>query len=136
VPEGYLSKVLQALGRGGIVTAQRGLHGGFVLDPAPEQLTIYDVVSAVDTVQRIRSCPLGIESHGARLCAVHRRLDDALALVEGVFRNSTIAELLAEPTDSTPLCEVKANPGMAPVRHARVAPGPRLLTSRKSRRGR
>ena len=31
VPAGYLSKVLQALARGGLVHSQRGLHGGFTL---------------------------------------------------------------------------------------------------------
>ena len=31
VPESYLSKVLQGLSRGGLVSSQRGLHGGSVL---------------------------------------------------------------------------------------------------------
>src|SRR2546426_4721247 len=31
VPAGYLSKVMQSLGRGGLVTAQRGKRGGFLL---------------------------------------------------------------------------------------------------------
>ncbi|MEO6809766.1 MAG: Rrf2 family transcriptional regulator, partial [Isosphaeraceae bacterium] len=31
VPVGYLSKVLQSLGKAGLVDAQRGLHGGYVL---------------------------------------------------------------------------------------------------------
>ena len=31
IPPGYLAKVLQNLGRGGLVNSQRGLHGGFTL---------------------------------------------------------------------------------------------------------
>jgi hypothetical protein len=36
---------------------------------------------------------------------MHRRLDDAMAMVEQAFRRSTVAELLAEPTTSKPLCD-------------------------------
>ncbi len=39
VPSGYLSKVLQALGRAGLVEAQRGLYGGFVLSRPLDEVT-------------------------------------------------------------------------------------------------
>ena len=115
VPEGYLAKVLQSLSRAGIVRSQRGPGGGSVLARAPDELTIYDVVQAVDPIRRITSCPLGLKSHGWVLCPVHRRLDDALALVERAFRDSTIAGLLAEPSRSKPLCDVNAAGKSAPV---------------------
>src|SRR5688500_2558903 len=70
VPPGYLSKVLQQLTRAGIVTSQRGIGGGFKLSRAPVDISIYDVVQAVDSVARIRSCPLGIADH-KRLCPLH-----------------------------------------------------------------
>ena len=115
VPAAYLSKVLQSLGRGGLVHAQRGAHGGFMLARGPEALTILEVVNAVDPVQRIRSCPLGLKSHGVQLCPLHRRLDDALAQVEQAFGATTLAEVLAEPTTSVPLCEFP----MPPAAHSR-----------------
>ena len=87
------------------MNSQRGLHGGFTLLPAPQDLTVWQVIEAVDPLQRIRSCPLGLKSHGVNLCPMHRRLDDAMAMVEQAFRASTVAELLAEPTLSKPLCE-------------------------------
>jgi Rrf2 family protein len=104
VPAAYLSKVMQGLSRAGLVRAQRGLHGGFTLNRDPAGLTIWEVVQAVDPVQRIRSCPLGLDAHRLRLCPLHQRLDDALALIEGAFRATTVAEVLAEPTTSKPLC--------------------------------
>ena len=115
VPEGYLAKVLQCLSRAGIVRSQRGPNGGSVLARPAGELTIYDVVQAVDPIRRITSCPLGLQSHGAALCPVHRRLDDALALVERAFRDATIAALLAEPSRSKPLCDVDAAGKSAPV---------------------
>lgn len=105
VPRAYLSKVLQALVRGGVVNSQRGIGGGMTLTKSPAELTILEVVNAVDPIQRIRTCPLGLAAHGIHLCPLHTRLDSAMALVEDAFRNSTLAEVLAEPNRSTPLCE-------------------------------
>ena len=108
VPRAYLSKVLQALVRKGVVHSQRGIGGGMTLAKSPAELTILEVVNAVDPIQRIRSCPLGLASHGIHLCPLHTRLDNAMAMVEVAFRSSTLAEVLAEPSRSTPLCESPA----------------------------
>lgn len=105
VPAPYLSKLMQGLVRAGLASSQRGLHGGFVLSKEPAELTIWDVVEAVEPFQRIHECPLGIKSHGSTLCPLHRRLDSAMALVEEQFRSSTIATLLTEPGSVTPLCQ-------------------------------
>ena len=114
VAPAYLSKVLQALSRGGIVKSTRGVGGGVALARRPEEVTILEVVNAVDPIERIKTCPLGLKSHGVRLCPLHRRMDDALATVEAAFGGTTLAEVLAEPTNSPPLCEVG-------VEHLRVS---------------
>jgi Rrf2 family protein len=104
VPRAYLSKVLQSLAKGGVVVSTRGLGGGMSLTKKPEELTILEVVNAVEPIQRIRTCPLGLTAHGVHLCPLHKRVDNALALVEEAFGQSTLAEVLAEPTKSVPLC--------------------------------
>ena len=106
VPVGYLAKVLHALSRAGLVKSQRGPHGGSVLAIEPAKLSVYDVVQAVDSVPRIRTCPLSLKSHGLRLCPLHRRLDDAMAMIEKAFRQSKIADLIGESSGIIPLCEV------------------------------
>lgn len=105
VPKPYLSKVLQNLGRYEIVRSQRGIGGGVTLVKSPEDLTVLEVVNAVEPIERIATCPLGLKSHGTNLCPLHRRMDDALASVEAAFANTTLAEILSEPTGSPPLCE-------------------------------
>jgi Rrf2 family protein len=104
VPAGYLSKVLQGLARAGLVVSNPGRGGGFLLARDAEQICVLDVVNAVDGIQRIRKCPLNLRSHGRVLCPLHKRLDEALAMVEEAFAKSTIAELIATPSTSTPLC--------------------------------
>ncbi|OYV79051.1 MAG: hypothetical protein B7Z73_19310 [Planctomycetia bacterium 21-64-5] len=99
---------MQGLSRAGLVRAQRGLHGGFTLAVPAKKLTVLDVVQAVDPFRRIEHCPLGIEGHQS-LCPLHRRLDNAVAMVEKALGASTIAELLAEPKRGKvpkPLCSL------------------------------
>ena len=106
VPAAYLSKVLQSLNRAGVIQSQRGAGGGISLAVEPGELSILTVVNAVDPIQRIHTCPLGLAAHGVRLCPLHKRLDNALAGVEKAFRETTLAEVLAEPSASTPLCDI------------------------------
>ncbi len=105
VPSAYLSKVLQGLRQHGLVCLQRGIGGGVTLARSPEDLTILDVVNAVAPMQRIKTCPLGLTSHGVRLCALHRRMDNAMRITEDAFRATTLAELLDDPNPSIPLCD-------------------------------
>ncbi len=113
VPTAYLSKVLQELRRTGIVHTQRGVGGGVSLAVKPDTLTILAVVNAVEPVQRIRKCPLGLAAHGVRLCPLHKRLDNALAAMEEAFAQTTLAEILSEPTESIPLCDFPATTARA-----------------------
>jgi len=105
VPAAYLAKVLQGLREKQVVTLLRGVGGGVKLARAPEMLTILDVVNAVDPIKRINTCPLGLKSHGISLCALHRRMDDALKVMEAAFRETTVAELLQDTNPSVPLCK-------------------------------
>lgn len=63
-PECFLSKVLQALVRAGLVASHRGQGGGFELTPAGRSASVLQVVEAVDgplhlnlCLDPARSCP-------------------------------------------------------------------------------
>lgn len=104
VPQDYLMKVLQPLAKAGLVTAQRGRNGGFLLTRTPGEISVLDVVTAVDPLRRIRHCPLNLKAHGTNLCPLHRKLDEAIRLVEDAFRSTSIADILADPSPARPLC--------------------------------
>ena len=87
------------------ITAPAFAQESLMIAEKPTELTILEVVNAVDPIRRIRTCPLGISTHGSRLCPLHRRVDDALASVEKAFGTTTLAEVLADPNPSIPLCE-------------------------------
>mgnify|MGYP001314960641 CR=1 FL=1 len=111
---GYLAKVLQMLARAEIVRGQRGVGGGWILDRDPGALTVLDVINAVDPVERITRCPLGLAEHGTELCALHRRVDDAIAHLEHAFASTTIAEILADTKRHKPLCSLRISAPSAP----------------------
>ena len=95
---------MQGLSRARLVKSQRGLKGGFVLAHDAKALSILEVVNAVDPIRRFPECPLGIPSHGRRLCPLHQRLDDAGQTVETAFGTTMVAELLSVPRERKPLC--------------------------------
>src|SRR5689334_11557955 len=106
VPPDYLSKVMQALGRGGLVQAQRGKHGGFCLTRPASTVTILEVVNTVDPLRRLHSCPLGLTAHRDQLCSLHRRMDEAVRVIEESFGTTSIADLLTDPGRVQPLCDL------------------------------
>ena len=108
VPEHYLSKVLLALAKHEVVISKKGLHGGYVLAQPPEDLALLDVINAVDPIKHIKSCPLKLKTHGTNLCRLHQRLNESIRMMEDLYRTSTVALILSEPTQSIPLCETVA----------------------------
>ncbi|HHK42961.1 MAG TPA: Rrf2 family transcriptional regulator [Planctomycetaceae bacterium] len=113
-PAPYLSKLMQGLVRARLVRSRRGQGGGFTLAGNPEEITIWDIVQAVDPIERIEHCPLEIKGHSS-LCALHRRMDDAIASVEAAFRKSTLAEMIAESPPAGPLCREKEEEAIVPL---------------------
>jgi Rrf2 family protein len=110
VPVGYLAKIMQGLSRSRLVNSQRGLHGGFTLVRQPRDMTIYEVVQAVDPIMRIDRCPLQLEGHGDELCPLHRTLDLAMSHVETLFRKTSVHDMLNAPGEHRPLCSFPRNP--------------------------
>lgn len=91
-PLATLSKVLQALARARLIGASRGPHGGVRLAKDAENISVLDVVGAVDSAARRRM--LRSESLGPCL---YRRLELLRRVVTLVLDRTTIAELAGTP---------------------------------------
>lgn len=92
IPPRYLAKLLQGLARVGLVTAQRGLKGGYQLARPADQISLADIVNSVDPLKRISKCPLGIPGH-ENLCSLHSKLDEIMAGIESSLTNTTLSDL-------------------------------------------
>lgn len=130
VPAGYLAKVLQLLGRAGILRAQPGPGGGFMLARNPEQVNLLSIIQAIEPFQRIQTCPLGLQHPGGRLCPLHLRLDRALEAIQQALGSCTLADLLAEGGEE-PFCR-QASPAARDLPSAGVAGGPDIRAGSRS----
>jgi len=104
IPRRYLHRVLQDLVAAGLVQSRSGPGGGYELTTATDEITILDVVNAVAPLERIKRCPLNLESHTA-LCPLHAELDRAYAVTEEAFAAVTIRQVLESTSPIIPLRE-------------------------------
>ena len=63
-PAAYLSQILAKLKSPGILKSQRGLNGGVYLAKNVSEITIYEVISAIDGEVFFTSCFMGVEGCG------------------------------------------------------------------------
>jgi Rrf2 family protein len=94
VSSDYAVKILQWLGRAGLVHGRRGRGGGFALQCDPRKTTLLDVVNVIDPLERITECPLGREAHSSKLCPLHSRLDEVIGLLVDSLSEMTIQDVI------------------------------------------
>jgi Rrf2 family protein len=111
VPKGYLSKILRDLVVAELVVSQRGPNGGFSLARPPNKISMLDVVNAVDPIPRIKKCPLGNPAH-VQLCPLHRRIDDAVGMIEREFTRTSLAEVLETNAKASGGCRALVVPSV------------------------
>lgn len=63
-PAAYLSQILAKLKAPGILGSQRGLNGGVFLARPLKDISVYDVIAAIDGEVFFSSCFMGIEGCG------------------------------------------------------------------------
>jgi Rrf2 family protein len=56
IPTEFLAKVLQKLARGGLIRSYRGTQGGYALARTPAEITLADVVAAVEGPMALVEC--------------------------------------------------------------------------------
>lgn len=56
VPDSFLGKILQSLAKSDILISERGKKGGFKLAKEPNNISIYDIVVAVDGPIVVNNC--------------------------------------------------------------------------------
>ncbi|MEL7472972.1 MAG: Rrf2 family transcriptional regulator [Planctomycetota bacterium] len=115
VPSNYLAKVLQLLAGDGLIIGRRGVGGGYRLARPAGEISMLKVVNAVESVERICSCPLELPNHTGALCPLHHKLDEAIAAVQKVFGDTSLQDLISDPESPRPLCNVDPFADMADV---------------------
>jgi Rrf2 family protein len=109
IPPRFLEQLFVSLRRAGIVNAVRGARGGFVLTREPSQITVLDVVEALEGPLTASVCDAERDSVCAKsgTCAAAPVWAKATNALRDVFATTTLASLAGtqetfdrtEPTD-------------------------------------
>jgi Rrf2 family protein len=110
VPAAYLAKQLQSLVRAGLLTATTGPRGGFRLSRSPGQITVLQVVEAVDGTSPFYICnEIRQKGRGAvppeecrRACGIAAMMASAEAAWRRSLSAVTIADIVASLPEGLP----------------------------------
>lgn len=111
VPGAYLAKQLQALRRAGIAASVRGKGGGYRLARPVDQITLLDIVRAIEGPQPAFRCteirrngPCGLKpAECRRPCEIAAAFAGAEAVYRDALAARTLAAIMLEAaTNSTP----------------------------------
>ena len=99
IPKSFLAKIFQNLTRAGIVRSNRGAGGGFALIKQPADITVLEVIEAIEGRIAFQRCLQEVPDcdhiGGCALCGLFEQAQDQ---VKDVFSRTTIADLLKTHT--------------------------------------
>lgn len=101
----HLTKIIQRLARGGIVTTRRGGGGGAMLARPAPQIRLGDVVRLLETGQPLVECfeQAGGDCTITDRCRLKARLRSAEAVFLADLDRSTLADVALPPTAQAPV---------------------------------
>ncbi|NLU49014.1 MAG: Rrf2 family transcriptional regulator [Syntrophomonadaceae bacterium] len=102
IPEVFLKKTIQILARANLVFTQRGTQGGVRLAKPADQITLMEVLTAVEGPLAINVClASGYPCPNKPHCGVRRILERAQAALAAELGKETLADILAEANSSS-----------------------------------
>ena len=92
-PEPFIAKILQDLGRKGLVISAKGPTGGFYLDNAGLKKSLADIVIAIDGDKLFTGCGLGLKTCSAKMpCPVHDDFVDIRKHIKSMMQNAKLGD--------------------------------------------
>jgi FeS assembly SUF system regulator len=110
VPLPTISKLLKILTPAGLMVSQRGAAGGYVLSRAPEEITIADIITALDGPIALTSCVEGGEEscNVENLCPMRGGWNKLNRAIRGALESVTLADMMAPAWAPPPVPERRA----------------------------
>jgi len=94
LPESYLSKIFQELAKDGLVRSHRGAKGGFSLARPPEEITLRQVIEAIEGPIALSRCLSSSEGcDRADACPLRPALSEAQLQLLAVLDRTTLKDL-------------------------------------------
>lgn len=110
LPRHFVAKIFQELVRHGLLTSAKGRGGGFALARKPDKITLHDIVKAIDGVEAIDQCLVGMaRCDDKQPCPQHDEWAGIRCEIRDFLQNTTLTkmsttlerklELLGRPRD-------------------------------------
>lgn len=94
IPNSFLAKILQKLGKASLVKSRRGVKGGFELTRAPQEISLLEVIEAVQGPVAMNICALDEALCGfSSTCTIHPVWVEVRREVEKILRGKNFADL-------------------------------------------
>jgi len=99
LPAPTVAKLLKSLARGGILASHRGAGGGYVLGREASEITVAEIISALEGPISLTDCVDGTEGdcEVERLCPMRGNWDKVNAAIRKALSEVTLAEMVAPP---------------------------------------
>jgi Rrf2 family transcriptional regulator, nitric oxide-sensitive transcriptional repressor len=96
IPEEFLHKTIQILSKAGLVVTQRGVQGGVRLGRPLKEITIADVIEAMEGPIALNVClSPGFECRNKSTCEVHKVLCSAQKAMLDELNRKSLADIVA-----------------------------------------
>jgi Rrf2 family protein len=94
VPKTFLAKILQDLVKAKIIKSRRGIKGGFELAKSPQDISLYDVVTAIEGRVVVNKCAVQKSlCNLSSICSVHPIWAEIRKHLESVLKEKNFASL-------------------------------------------
>lgn len=94
IPSHFLAKILQQLARKGLLRSSKGPTGGFVLIRDPKNVTLMDIVEALDGLGDYEKCASGLaECNDKQPCGMHDSWDALRSRILSYLKKTSIADI-------------------------------------------
>lgn len=105
VPQPYLAKILQILSKKKILSSTKGPHGGFCLLKPAADLTLMDIIEAIDGGEFFDSCYVtgkkcNFDHPDEGVCVLHNELREEKMRLSSFFRSKTVEALVQQVRNS------------------------------------
>ena len=94
IPWQYLRQLLTSLSKDGFIISTQGRTGGFRLSRSPENISLADIVDAVEGLNVMNTCIMGFkECPFDHKCAMHETWIETREGIMGVLKTTSLASL-------------------------------------------
>ncbi|MDB5203789.1 MAG: Rrf2 family transcriptional regulator [Ferruginibacter sp.] len=92
-PEAFIAKILQELGKAGLVLSAKGPNGGFYIDDRGMNNTLADIILAIDGDKLFTGCGLGLKTcSDKKPCPLHDEFTAIRQQIKNMMQGAKIGD--------------------------------------------